>query len=168
MILLNSKSKDSGGYPYGRRIMSGCVVMLAAMMCSCNNAAGIDDSLRQAEAAITEGDVTVAKSVAEKLGEDENLTDMSASQLARLSIVYMELADGDGNRDLAANAADCYRRAYQADKDSADAYYRSLTDERASTAGLLQHLVSAADATYSFEDSVPDHSDDIYFTGQAE
>lgn len=140
--------------------IAGALLLLVAFLTSCFKTNAVEDDIRNAEMSLAQGDMTTAHSIADKLSDGENLSGLSAQQLARLSIVYMQLADAEENNDLAANAADCYRRACKISNDSVEEYCRSLTSERAQAAELLRHIVSAADATYSFSDSVP-HSDSI-------
>ena len=54
--------------------------------------------------ATANGDMTAARSVASHIVGNENLSDMPASQLARLSIVYMQLADTDST-DIQSNVS---------------------------------------------------------------
>lgn len=133
---------------------AAAALLLVAFLTSCGSStASAEDEIRRAEMALAEGDMTTAHSVADKLSSGENLSGLSAKQLARLSMVYMQLADSEGNSDLAANGADCYRRACKISTDSVEEFCRNLPPENAQTAALLQHLVSTADASYSFEDS---------------
>lgn len=137
-------------------MLAAAALLLTAFLTSCHNAAGVEEDLRLAEMSLVQGDITTAHSIADRLSEGENLSDLSAKQLARLSLVYIQLADGEENNDLAVNATDLYRRANTANSDSVADYFQSLSSSEADYATLLHHLVSAKDAVYSFDEGAGD------------
>lgn len=103
--------------------------------------------LRQVEAAIAQGDMKAAHSVADKILGQGSIETLDAVDLARLSVVYMRMADEEAdNTALVATAADLYRRACQANADSAEAYYSSLSPDDEALAVQLFHIVAATDS----------------------
>ena len=90
----------------------------------------IEESLRQAEIALAEGDMVAARSVLSNLSIDSSANcNMTAAQLARLSMVYMQLADS-ADQELNTNqAADLYDMAYKSNAHSADSFYRNVDPE---------------------------------------
>ncbi|MCM1484149.1 MAG: hypothetical protein NC043_07420 [Muribaculaceae bacterium] len=133
------------------------VLMVAAV--SCSSAVDAENELRSAEMALARGDMEVATSVAEHLSAGENLSGLSASQLARLSVVYMQLADDSEGGTEVVSATDCYRRAYEANADSAAAYYSSLPSEKAQYAMMLSTIVGNQDHPYNPDEHM--HEDSI-------
>ena len=94
----------------------------SATSCSSDDTRRFDDELRQADMAVAEGDMTAATSIARRLS-DEHLDAMTAGQLCRLSILYMQLSDDGNQSENISSATDCYRKAFATDSDSARQYY---------------------------------------------
>lgn len=121
-------------------IFSFAALLLTACSSGSQSQADLEDLLRQAEGAAAYGDMRVAKSVATNLIGDENLSQLSAKQLGRLSLVYMQLADSDETN--AVTAADLYKRAFTANADSATAYYQGVDPEKLGYVSAMQSLAS--------------------------
>lgn len=140
--------------------------VIAAGSVSCSSGVDAEAALQQSEMALARGDMQVASSVAAKLSDGENLSGLTAAQLARLSMVYMQLADEDEQADEASKAADCYRRAFKANADSAAAYYTALPSEKAQYAMMLSAIVGNQD--HPFDAELHMHEDSLlygsYFT----
>lgn len=118
-----------------------------ALLASCGDTQSADE-LRNVEQALAQGDMTAARSVAEKLIAGNSLDKMSATELARLSMAYMEMADREeDNTALVATAADLYRRACRENADSAALFFRSLPHDDELLAAQLRHIVAATDST---------------------
>ncbi len=139
-----------------------------AAMClafsACSGSSDIESQIREAEMATAKGDMTAARSVASHLVGNENLSDMPASQLARLSIVYMQLADTDST-DIQSNvstAAGLYRRAYETDADSASLYYSTLPHDKLPYARLLSILVGNIDNPYDMASDTVGYTDESF------
>lgn len=139
-----------------------------AAMClafsACSGSSDIESQIREAEMATAKGDMTAARSVASHLVGNENLSDMPASQLARLSIVYMQLADTDST-DIQSNvstAAGLYRRAYEADADYASLYYSTLPPDKLPYARLLSILVGNIDNPYDMASDTVGYTDEPF------
>lgn len=127
-----------------RKIANLLILLTSVAMwaCSGGGATGIEESLRQAEEAVAQGDMQVARSVSDHIIGDENLSQLSAVQLARLSMVYMQLADSDNDGASTATAADLYNRAYKADADSAELFYTGVSPEQMQHVAAMSSLVS--------------------------
>lgn len=130
------------------------------ILASCRRgSAPASDAIREAEAATALGDMEAARSVAMKI-TDENLSQLSASELARLSLVYMQIADSTDRENSIASATDLYRRAFEADPDSAQAYYSELGPDYYPYVALLKTLTGKIDNPYNpLADSI-DHETD--------
>lgn len=136
---------------------------MAACSVSCSSGVDAEAILQQSEMALARGDMQVASSVASKLSNDENLSGLTAAQLARLSMVYMQLADQDEQADGASKAADCYRRAFKANADSAAAFYSALPSEKAQYAMMLSAIVGNQDHPYDADLQM--HEDSLLYEG---
>lgn len=123
------------------------ITALGAAATACSYTPQAAEELRNAELAIADGDMTAARSVADRLVGTPSLDDLSARDLARLSMVYMRMAeDENDNTTLVATAADLYRRACRENADSARAYYMSLDLPDEALASQLYHIVVATDS----------------------
>lgn len=120
---------------------------LSLLISSCSDKSSPDAELRAAEAAIANGDMTAASAVAQRLTDHHNLSGLSARQLGRLSIVYMQIADSLDSGTVA-SATDAYRRAYRQNPDSARAFYSSLPADKAQYSMMLSAIVDNQDNPY--------------------
>lgn len=132
------------------------ITILLLSVCSCSSGSNFDRDIQSAEMALANGDMSVARSVADHLFQGPDSTGLSATRLARLSMVYIRLAEHPDYTDMAANAVNCYRRAYELDPDSARIFYENLSPEQLPTAEFLYHLVSSGEAEYNIESEYPD------------
>lgn len=107
---------------------------LTAVMTACQfkpTVESIETTLRDAEDAVAIGDMASAESVVAYLTNDPELpARMSSTQLARISMIYMQVADSIDQEGNTNRAADFYDMAYKANADSADAFYRAVEPSR--------------------------------------
>ncbi len=141
------------------------MILCAVVACFCMSCTGTGNAeldLRSAEMAVAQGDMTAAKSIASHI-VDKNLSDMPASQLCRLSIVYMQMADSTDVDNNVAMATKLYRKAYETDADSAGMFYSGLSPDNMQYAAMLSSLVGNIDNPYdAFRDSIEEaHADTI-------
>ncbi len=137
------------------------LIPMLALMAACQ---GSDTAanLRNIDDALAQGDMRVARSVAEKLVATDALNTLNATDLARLSLAYMQMADNEEeNSALVATAADLYRRSCQANADSARAFYDSLSPEQEALATQLFHIVAATDSAGVIPSDSPLPSDSL-------
>ena len=132
------------------------VCATALIVASCGKSARNEaaEGLREAEA---------ASSVATKVIGPENLSNLSATELARLSIVYMQIADRTERESSIAQAADLYRRAFASNPDSAAAFYADVNPDLYPYVTMLKTLVGHLDNPYNPEaDSLGEIHDDHF------
>lgn len=142
-------------------IMASAILLLSAAYSCGNSATDIEQQLQRAEMAVAQGDMTAAHSAAEHLIGNDNLSTLPASQLARLSMVYMQMADSMDQDSNVAIATDLYRRAYEANPDSAAMFYSEVSPEHMQYATMLSTLVSNIDNPYDMSrDSINTMHDD--------
>lgn len=111
-------------------VLSGMTLLAAA---SCNgpvSVESIEESLRNAENAIAKGDMKVAQSVASNISDSLTLDRMSVTQLGRLSMIFMQVADSLEQSANTETATDIYDRAFRTDADSARDFYNTIEPER--------------------------------------
>lgn len=123
---------------------------LAAMLTALTGCGGDaieknDADIREAEMAISQGDMRVAESVANHVLGSADTSALTPSQFGRLSMVLMQIADSVDQGDHVALAARCYRKAYDANADSARSFYANVAPEHVSHAVMLATLVGSQD-----------------------
>ncbi|MFA4086431.1 hypothetical protein [Paramuribaculum intestinale] len=123
-------------------LLTTLTAILIATSCSSDDTRRFDDELRQADMAVAEGDMTAATSIARRLS-DEHLDAMTAGQLCRLSILYMQLSDDGNQSENISRATDCYRKAFATDSDSARQYYSQLGPEQTANAQMLATIAGS-------------------------
>ncbi len=130
------------------------LVMLSACSVGGNQAAG----LAEAERAFDAGNYEAAQDILDDIFDQDDR--MSATQLGRMSILYMRLADEsvDDADDNIGAATKCYMKAYKANADSAQTYYYNLPIEHSAHAQTLSQLHEALTAPPALGDSI-DHTD---------
>lgn len=131
---------------------------LSISLGSCTGSADIESQIRSAEMAVAQGDMTAARSVAAHIVDKENLYTLPASQLARLSIVYMQLSDydTDESENSVSTAAALYRQAYEVDADSAALYFSVVTPDKQPYVQMLSTLVGNIDNPYDISSDTLD------------
>lgn len=116
-------------------------IAICLFLASCASAPDADSYLLQAETAVARGDIETATDAADEIADESHIDDLSAKQLARLSIIYMQIADSGEQDEQVGSAADCYRRAFSVNADSAADYYISLPPQKAQFAMVLSSIV---------------------------
>lgn len=124
------------------------IVAAAALIASgCGGSVDVETELQGSEMAIADGDMETASAMASHITEN-SAAGLSAKQLARLSIVYMQIADSIDNDTNVATAAEYYNRAYASNADSAELYYTSLPSEKIPYAMILSNISGGGRGLY--------------------
>lgn len=128
-------------------IIAGVVVCCIVAGISCSGALEdrCDANIREAEMALVQGDMRAAESVANHIMGSADTVGLTPRQLCRLSLIYMQLSDSADQGERVTLAADCYRRAYNANADSAAAFYANVAPEQIPYAVMLSTLVHSQD-----------------------
>lgn len=116
------------------RIFLMLVASLSIAVTACGrgdlSAESIEQYLREAEDAIAMGDMVSAQSAASYLFDDSVVCKrLTATQLARLSMVYVMMADSVDQETNTNRAADLYDMSIKTDADSARCFYQSVSPE---------------------------------------
>lgn len=130
--------------------------------CTSTHGDSTASTLSEAEAALSAGQTRSARAIADELCNDTTAT-MTATELCRLSIVYMGLSDIEETDINTALATRCYRRAMTLDPDSAIAYYEGLPLEESRHVDLMSKLepMLSSDRNTNF---IGEDDEDIEYT----
>ena len=132
---------------------------MATAACSGGSEASRNEAISAAEEAMTRGDNEAAKASADDI-LDSGDAQLTATQLGRLSIIYMQLSDIDEMEDNTAVAFQCYRNAFKANADSAAAFYASITGDGQRYTQMLEALKSMIENPDKNNiDEMPDDAD---------
>lgn len=118
---------------------------LVTQSCSGSTEEMVENNLREAEMAVAQGDMRAAESVTRHIVGSKALENFTPSQLGRLSLIYMHLADSTDADDPVSRATECYRAAFAVDSDSASAFYANVPPEHTAHAMLLSAIVHSTD-----------------------
>lgn len=130
------------------------LIMIAGVLSiatACHNklsSADIENSIRQAEQYLAIGDMEAAYSAISHLENPKAPISLSATQMARLSMVYMQIDDTIGSDHNTELATDYYDRAYKQSADSAEAFYRTVSPDQ------MQHVAAMAARSWSRNNTV--------------
>ncbi len=134
------------------------LLVAALFLVSCDGGKSIADKVADAELAMSEEDVASTRSIADDiLSHRPNNGGISATELARLSILYMQINERTDDSESVELAADCYREAFEANADSAAAFYHNLPVDQLKYAMVLASIVHSADKPDGI-DGYPDES----------
>lgn len=132
------------------------------LLSSCSTSTTSPDVLiGGAEYAIAAGDRNTARALTEPLMDGNRLKGLSATQLGRLSIIEMQLADSLQNPDDLSRATTCYTMAFSVDPDSASDFFENVSADAIQYVALMRTLTSPP------SDSIADEEPDslVYFVG---
>lgn len=136
--------------------------VLAMSFVSCRHS-DISERISAAEMAFASQDVAQTRRICDDIiGKTPHDGSIAATELARLSLLYMQLYDRTDDADALEQATRCYREAYAANADSAAHYYSNLPVEldnyAISLASLVNSIDNPADISdhHSSEDEVND------------
>lgn len=117
-------------------------LLTAALLFSCGGESSVDKSIGDAEIALIENDYGSAATTAEKIAATAGEPGyMTARQAARLSIIYMQLADHANEDTNTAIAVNYCREALKENSDTAEAFYAQLPPDQIAYGRTLMALV---------------------------
>ncbi|MBD5367793.1 MAG: hypothetical protein HDR83_00815 [Bacteroides sp.] len=106
-------------------ILTLSAILMAVNVSCADHAARFETNISEAEQALADGQLTEAQSLTDALDADIDAGTLSAVQLGRLSLVHMKLNEAYTHDDFdnVGKAVACYHAAFEADADSARAFY---------------------------------------------
>jgi hypothetical protein len=146
------------------------LAIAAAVITSCDSGRPVSDQVAEAEMAMAASDVASTRRICDQILSDSVAKgSITATELARLSILYMQLNELTDDHEAVDLAADCYREAFQANPDSARMFYQELPvgqDKYVMTLSSIVHsmdnpkqLDGYSDESHEFADSIATDSE---------
>lgn len=128
-----------------KRIRISFVLLAIAFISSCHGSHSISEDVATAELALAANDVTASREICDKLVGDSKNVGISATEWARLSLLYMQLNERTDDPEVIELAAQCYREAFTVNADSARSFYQNLPVEDDKYAMTLASIVHSLD-----------------------
>ncbi|MCM1356548.1 MAG: hypothetical protein NC212_09120 [Staphylococcus sp.] len=114
------------------------------LMSACGHSS-ISEQITSAELAFANDNESATREICGHILGKKDLSGMEASQMARLSVIYMQLNEKSDSPEDVELAVQCYRDAYKINRDSATAYYRSLPVDQTKYVMTLSTIVHTLD-----------------------
>lgn len=122
-----------------------CIICGALSFNSCGGSDSIAERISAAELALANENVDATRELCgEIIGQKDRQT-IEAKQMARLSILYMQLNERTDAPEDVEYAVQCFREAFKLNADSAKAFYSSLPVEQDKYAMTLATIVHTLD-----------------------
>lgn len=115
------------------------------IMCSCHSNHSISEDVATAELAMATNEVEAAREICDNLFGKEDKSGISATEWARLSILYMQLNERTDDPEVIEYASQCYREAFKNNADSARIFYQNLPVDDDKYAMTLSSIVHSLD-----------------------
>ncbi|WP_297071813.1 hypothetical protein [uncultured Duncaniella sp.] len=122
-------------------IVTGGALMLGA----CGGSDSVSDQISSAELALANENVSATRELCNHILKNKGNSGMEAKQMARLSILYMQLNERSDDPEDVEYAVQCFRDAFSINADSARAYYTSLPYDQDKYAMTLSTIVHTLD-----------------------
>lgn len=124
----------------------------AGLLTACGSG-NISERVSTAEMAMASEDVEMTRKLCDDIMSDSVAKgSITATELARLSILYMQLHERTDDPEAVELAANCYREAFLANADSARHYYETLPVEDEKYVMTLSSIVRTMDNPSQLED----------------
>lgn len=128
------------------------IIALAATCMSCGGRHSISEQVASAEMAMAAEDVVSTRQLCDNILRDSTARgSVTATELARLSILYMQLNERTDDHEAVDLAAECYREAFQANADSARYFYENLPVDEEKYVMTLSSIVHSMDNPHPIE-----------------
>lgn len=142
------------------------IAVSALILSACggsNTAQEQDDRIADAEQAFADSDWTEAQKLCNSLTAN-GLDNLSEQQLGRLAILYMKLSEVPNGGEHAAEATQCYLKAWEISADSLTSFTNGLPPEDLQYIMVLNRLggaiISPPDLSREFEqEDIQDHQE---------
>lgn len=117
----------------------------AMLLGSCGGSESVADQISSAELALANENVSATRELCSSILKNKDRSGMEAKQMARLSILYMQLNERSDDPEDVEYAVQCFRDAFSINADSAKAYYKSLPYDQDKYAMTLSTIVHTLD-----------------------
>ena len=122
-----------------------CIICCALSFNSCGGSDSIAERISAAELALANENVDATRELCGELIGQKDRQTIEAKQMARLSILYMQLNERTDAPEDVEYAVQCFREAFKLNADSAKAFYSSLPVEQDKYAMTLATIVHTLD-----------------------
>ena len=122
-----------------------CIICGALSFNSCGGSDSIAERISAAELALANENVDATRQLCGEIIGQKDRQSVEAKQMARLSILYMQLNERTDDPEDVEYAVQCFREAFKINADSAKAYYSSLPVEQDKYAMTLATIVHTLD-----------------------
>lgn len=137
------------------RLRNVCTLFLGLVMTACGGGSDMAERISSAEMAYATGDASSLRRICDEIMDDNaGESTLTAEQLGRMSILYMELYDHTDDSDALDMATECYRSAFEEDADSASYFYAHLPAEQYKYGMSLTMLVQSMDNPVDISDAL--------------
>ena len=126
-------------------LLIGLALSGTVMLGACGESESVADQISSAELALANENVSATRELCGDILEQKDRAGMEATQMARLSILYMQLNERTDDPNDVEYAVQCFRDAYKINSDSAKAYYSSLPYDQEKYAMTLSTIVHTRD-----------------------
>ncbi len=131
--------------PYALFYTTCMFTCMLIVFSACSSESNHNESLDNAQISIENNDYRTARSICDEVYVSESKSESKDAELmARLSVLYMKLADHNEMTDKEDNldyAYECYEQAFDIDSTKAKNYYLSLGVEDMPQVALLESIV---------------------------
>ena len=128
-----------------KRIHISIILLILAVICSCRSNHSIAEDVATAELALASDDVSATREICDNLVGNATNSGITATEWARLSLLYMQPNERTDDPEVIELAAQCYREAFKTNSDSARHFYQNLPVEDDKYAMTLASIVHSLD-----------------------
>lgn len=123
----------------------------------CGSGSSVGNLIADAETAMAAEDAETTRELCDNIYSQKDAAAIYATELARLSILYMQVNEHSDDPETVDLAVECYRQAYKVNADSAAMYYDNLPVDREKFAMTLRNIVNSQD----YPQEIPSDFDSI-------
>ena len=138
--------------------MSKIIIILSILILSACSSKNESYSILEAEKYIAINEYKSAQTICDEIIKSNELNNISATTLCRLSMAYMKLSEQSNENENIAIATKCYQTATKLYPDSASLFFSELVIDDIQYAEMLRTLSDAIDAPQEIRDSEPTDS----------
>lgn len=128
-----------------KHAFSSIMLSAALLLGACGHSDSIADKISSAELAMANENVSATREICSSIINQNDRKRIEATQMARLSILYMQLNERTDDPEDVELAVQCFREAYSINADSATAFYRALPVDQDKYAMTLSSIVHTLD-----------------------
>lgn len=139
-------------------------IISASIFAGCAGSSSVGQLLGEAEMAMAADDAQTTRELCDNIYSENKTNAIYATELARLSILYMQINEHTDDPEAVELATDCYREAFKVNADSAAMFFDTLPADREKYAMTLSNIVSSQDSPTEIpldHDSIPEDQEMI-------